>query len=345
MEELLLPRSYLRRLACGNNYTMLVLEDGRLIATGENNYGQLGIPSENNFRLFTEVPISEPALAVSCDTSHTALLYEGGTVGVCGLNAFGQLGQEINGQQFISYFIPLDTERPVASIVAGYTATLVLFEDGSLSVCGADRLGRFGFGYDNESYRVLTEVSVPEPVAQAAIGSSHSLLLFDSGRVAGAGTSRALGWSLGLAQLGTYTYYPSKLAAEEVACGLKSSAILFVDGTVEAGGTSGDPKDGRLAQVGTDVASVVCGYAGVILLLSDGSVVLVGYRRNDQHGHLLPPKLSKVQLPRAAVEVAAGTEHAMVLLDSSQLWGSGSNLQGQLGLGRGSGASNFVSVL
>ena len=226
MEELLLPRSYLRRLACGDNYTMLVLEDGELMATGENQYGQLGLEGQKRHG-FTPVPFYRPALTVSCDTSHTALLCQDGKVHVSGLNALGQLGQKTEHQESVFSFTRLVTRRAVASVLASYASTFVLYEDGSLAACGTDNFGKFGRRGKQEYLRKLVKLKVREPVAQVASGMGHTLLLYDSGRVAGAGIARNLGLAATSRELTSFTRIPLATRAVEVACGDENVAILL----------------------------------------------------------------------------------------------------------------------
>jgi alpha-tubulin suppressor-like RCC1 family protein len=84
-------------VACGFQYTMVILEDGTLWGVGANDYRQLGIDgtdgrSTGNVTVFTQIPFSKKVIEVVCGEDKTRVLLEDGTVWGAGWNNTGELG-------------------------------------------------------------------------------------------------------------------------------------------------------------------------------------------------------------------------------------------------------------
>ena len=92
-----------KQIACGYEYTMLLLEDGTLLGAGNNGFRQLGIDS-TSYSVDTFQPITRSGVAnttkidkvkyIACGFGHTMLLLEDGTLLGAGSNGYRQLGVE-----------------------------------------------------------------------------------------------------------------------------------------------------------------------------------------------------------------------------------------------------------
>ena len=84
-----------KQVIAGNFHTMILAEDGMVLACGDNEYGQLGLGDTTHRNTFTAVPAlpdGKVAKQVIAGTYHTMILAEDGMVFACGWNVCGQLG-------------------------------------------------------------------------------------------------------------------------------------------------------------------------------------------------------------------------------------------------------------
>lgn len=63
----------IKQLACGQNHTLVLLAKGRVLATGSNKHGQLGVPGGDCFS-FTELTGIDRIEAIGAGFSHSLLL-------------------------------------------------------------------------------------------------------------------------------------------------------------------------------------------------------------------------------------------------------------------------------
>jgi alpha-tubulin suppressor-like RCC1 family protein len=84
-------------ISCGEYHTVILLEDGRIMGTGDNMFGQLGAtptiphPSEYFVGGFTLIPLPKKAIHVLCYTKHTVVHMEDNTLMGSGHNGYNQL--------------------------------------------------------------------------------------------------------------------------------------------------------------------------------------------------------------------------------------------------------------
>lgn len=168
------------RIFCGWDWTMLVLDDGRVLAAGSNAYGQLGIggsPSPSGagsssvkaVRRFTPVDFGDDSVAVvdvSCGMRHSLFLDSEGRVYASGCGKKGQLGlgegiKSSGGGRPLRVPLP----GPAVSVHCGQNFSLVQTKEPRT---GRSRL--FGFG-DNKHFQILQKRTAsdsgPEPAPRS----------------------------------------------------------------------------------------------------------------------------------------------------------------------------------
>jgi alpha-tubulin suppressor-like RCC1 family protein len=129
-----------------NNHSMLLKKDGRIMAAGLNNVGQLGTGSGNPQIFFTPVISSADNKALtgvayaSLGNNHSMILKNDGTLWGMGRNYDYQLGITPPSNQFTAVKV-LDH---VAHVASGYDHTLAVTEDGTLWAAGSNAYGQFG---------------------------------------------------------------------------------------------------------------------------------------------------------------------------------------------------------
>jgi alpha-tubulin suppressor-like RCC1 family protein len=131
-------------IACGLNYTVILMNDGTVRGCGRTTEGQLGQNDLTNRR--TVVPflgISSQAIAVACGSRHTAILMNDRTVRICGLNNYGQLGQNdvITRSTVVSV---LGISTAAVAIACGVYSTSILMSDGTVRTVGSNQYGQLG---------------------------------------------------------------------------------------------------------------------------------------------------------------------------------------------------------
>ena len=225
---------------------------------------------------------------------------------VNGHNYWGQLGLErddVGNTTTIETLtrVPLPAGVSVVDVAAGDYHSVLLTSQGEVYTFGCGRSGQLGHG-TRDSLSTPTKVARLDGVhiVKIAAGAQSTLAVSASGRVYMMGT------------LGRYTY------------GGELPRVCVAEPTLVQG----------LATV--EVVDVACGGWHVVALDAGGKVYTWGWNKACQLGHgdaksRTQPRLVKVLRNHRVVQVAAGRQHSMVLLEEGFVVGWGSNRYGVLG--------------
>lgn len=148
-----------RRVACGLNFTMVLMSDYSLWATGENTYGQCGIPNtEDNIVIKGFKKVRENVKDFSVGYSHSLIYTFDGNVLSAGNNQFGQCATEEkfaktsrndgnhSNRGFTKCKISnVNIQSTTMYIHAGGNSSFFAFEDKSYAV-GFNKNGNLGIG-------------------------------------------------------------------------------------------------------------------------------------------------------------------------------------------------------
>ena len=141
------------RIAAGGYYTLCVSADGRVFASGKNEFGQLGDGHKENRvvpTLVTGLLKSKTVVQVTAGYGHTACLTADGLVYVCGCGDEGRLGvgdiQDTEGR-VVPTLVRGELEgRKVLQVAAGGLHTMFVTVDGLVFACGYNGNGELGVG-------------------------------------------------------------------------------------------------------------------------------------------------------------------------------------------------------
>lgn len=294
----------------GDSHRLALCSDGSVVAWGDNSFGQIGTGADD----FYGQPIDITSKGALKGKTVIAISAGGRrSLALCSDGALVSWGETPgNGSQKSN--IPIDISeqgalkgKTVTAIAAGSQHTLAVCSDGSAVAWGDNSYGQLGDGS-------VTPRSVPVSVSrQSALGGKavtavsagalHSLALCSDGTL--------LSWGgNGLGQLGSGNFNQRSLPGEVVRNGVlqgktirvieagsANSFALCSDGTVAAWGERGTLGDGsidaRNAPVditssgglkGKRVTQLAAGFAHVLALCSDGTVLAWGYNATGSLG-------------------------------------------------------------
>ncbi|CAL7951444.1 unnamed protein product [Xylocopa violacea] len=253
----------------------------------------------------------DPVVSIACGDEHSAVICQSGRLFVFGSNDWGQLG--LGHKNHIGKPSCVKALKPekVTHVACGRAHTLICTDAQKIFACGSDQEGQLGRGTsaigDSSSTPVLVYDSgtTGSEIVQIAAGSHHSLALTNSGGVFAWGSN--LEGQLGLPDVSGLMNKPTVVHIPEpvkkIAAGYYHSTFLTESGLVFVCGEAESGKLGIDVNFSTQTA----------------------------------PK--QMQLPCPAVDVACGGHHTVILAENGNLYCTGNNSSGQLGLG-----TNFTEL-
>uniref|UniRef100_A0A3P9J348 X-linked retinitis pigmentosa GTPase regulator n=1 Tax=Oryzias latipes TaxID=8090 RepID=A0A3P9J348_ORYLA len=303
-----------RKIACGDEHTALITENGRLFMFGSNNWGQLGLGSKLTVNKPTCVKAlkSERIKLVVCGRNHTLICT--GLVYACGGNSEGQLGlgdwEEKTSFQRVEFF---DSQGAIQMLAAGSNTSAALTVSGKLFMWGDNSEGQIGLGKESQASSPQ-EVGVGRPISWVSCGYYHSAFVTVDGAL--------------------YTF------------GERDSGKLGL-GTEQL---SGHRVPQRVKSIKEAVKQVACG-GGHTVALTDDAVFTFGLGQFGQLGHgtfifesRLPRLVEHFKKGRVC-QVACGENHTAVITDDGLLYTFGDGRHGKLALGEENFTNQFKPTL
>ncbi|XP_035533289.1 retinitis pigmentosa GTPase regulator b [Morone saxatilis] len=304
------------KIACGDEHTALITENGKLFMFGSNNWGQLGLGSKVTVNKPTCVKAlkSEKVQLVACGRNHTLICTAQGKVFASGGNSEGQLGlgdcEERTAFQRIAIF---DSHGPIKMLAAGSNTSAALTESGKLFMWGDNTEGQIGLGKESHASSPQ-EVNVGRPISWVSCGYYHSALVTVDG--------------------GLYTF--GERDSGKLGLGTDQLARHRVPQLVKS--------------IKEPVIQVACG-GGHTVALTDDDVFTFGLGQFGQLGHgtfifesRLPRPVEHFRKGRVC-QVTCGENHTAVVTDCGLLYTFGDGRHGKLGLGEENFTNQFKPTL
>ncbi|XP_008550734.2 X-linked retinitis pigmentosa GTPase regulator [Microplitis demolitor] len=252
------------------------------------------------------------------------------------------------------FFIRKD---PVVSIACGDEHSAIVCQSGRLFVFGSNDWGQLGLGHKNHvSKPSCVKILKPEKVTHVACGRAHTLICTGHEKLLACGSDQES--QLGRGQISTsdsstlpvVIYDSNKVGSKilQIAAGSHHSLALTIDGDVLAWGSN---LEGQLGLPGTSglinkptkvnlpepVKQISAGYYHSAFLTKSGVIYICGEAESGKLGIALDfrtqiaPK--QMQLPVSVISVACGGHHTLLLGENGDIYCTGSNASGQLGMG------------
>jgi alpha-tubulin suppressor-like RCC1 family protein len=241
-------------VAAGPNFSLAV-QNGSVLAWGDNTYGQLGDGTTTRRTAPVTVSGLSNVVAVAAGQYHSLAVTSTGAVYAWGYNVYGQVGDGTTTQRNAP--VPVQTTGTISghdltgvkAIAAGYWHSFVLKTDGSIWGWGYNGYGQLGDGTPTTRLNPVQATGLAGYLAIASeSGAQHSLALGPDGTV----------WAWG------YDYY----------------------GQVGNGGADGNAHPTPTQVSGLEgVVGVGAGAAHSLAVTSDGSVWSWGYGYYGQLGN------------------------------------------------------------
>lgn len=331
------------RLAAGGTHSLALCADGTLVAWGNNNAGQLGLPiSTGNSPVpvlveFAGALAGKSVVSIGAGDNSSYAVCSDGTVVSWGSNGFGQLGN--NSNRGGPTPVAVDQRgvlagKSVVAVAGGYGHVVALCSDGTLATWGRNDNGELGTGTGGSSQvPVLVNVSgvlAGKTVTAISSGVYHCLVLCSDGTLASWGYNGAsqLGHnSFANGNVPVLVHTSGVLAGRKpvaISAGAIHNVIVCEDGFVAAWGTSvgGSLGDGVTTSSNAPIAvSTAALRAGErIAAVSSGSGFNIGLV-------VAPP------MPLATTLAASGiTDDAATLMGEVGANGSGTQVHFEFGL-------------
>jgi alpha-tubulin suppressor-like RCC1 family protein len=279
-----LPRLYRRALsvACGDEFTVVLMDDGLAYSCGENTRGQLGRePGEGQYDWhLIPIPGANNIKAVACGSQHTLLLDKAGSIYTCGLGHMGSLGDGMEDRHTRSFIRRVPCARPIVAICSSHHHNLLLDANGEVHVFGNNIHFQLGVGGGIQRVLIPTKImdqTFPEPITAISSGEQCSLFLVGrSGNLYGCGTDIYGMLGLGLGRYLRPVQIPNLPGpVAQISCGTFHSMILLRNGGLYA---AGQGFDGQLST--GDVILYRRTFEPMIMMDADDAVSTIIAQRN-----------------------------------------------------------------
>ncbi|MEW2626397.1 hypothetical protein, partial [Streptomyces sp. NPDC048106] len=173
-------------ISAGYHHNLALTSDGRILAWGSNDRGQLGDGTTTNSSTPVEVhlPTGAQVTAMAAGGYHNLVLTPDGRVLAWGYNRDGEVGDGTTTDRTTPVYTDLPAGTTVTAMAGGGQHSLALTSDGRVLAWGYNSSGGLGDGTTtNSSTPVEVHLPAGTTVTALAGGGYHSLALTSEGRV------------------------------------------------------------------------------------------------------------------------------------------------------------------
>ena len=298
-------------------FTKLMTTSRTIKNSGYNLEGQLD-NNDKNLELFIKEPVVRNVLMMDRSTYHTIYITTDRNIYATGYNGQGQLGTGSTDNAYKLTKVILPSYRDITKVVCGGYHTLFLTKTGDVYVTGYNGFGQLGLGHKDNIY-TPTKITSLSNVKNVFAGGYHTFFITDSGEVYACGKNDYGQLGLPISEsITTPTLIKSLNDVESISCGGDYTFFL--------------KKSGITPRV------YVSGYNGY------GQLGLTTYDNANEITSLdnfLPEEI----MPKNIEKIECGSHHTLMLCSNLNVYGCGSNMYGQLGLGKNTEDKNVFTKL
>ncbi|XP_070030460.1 ultraviolet-B receptor UVR8 isoform X2 [Nicotiana sylvestris] len=257
----------LREIACGGAHTLFLTENGRVYASGLNDYGQLGVSADDRGYIIEPLEVAglpKEIVKVSAGYHHSSAITVDGELYMWGKNTNGQLGLGKKAATILSTPSKVEflTGVTVKIISLGFEHSIAVTDKGETLSWGGGGSGRLGHGHQSGILGLFKSDSEYTPrlvkelegfkIKNAAAGMLHSVCISENGSVYvfGERAKKKLGY--GEASNNSVPSMIDEIPySEKAACGGYHTCVITGGGELYVWGTN---ENGCLGIGSTDVA-------------------------------------------------------------------------------------------
>lgn len=341
----------IKEITTSRNTMFIVKNDGTAYATGNNNYGQLGLGDTINRNKFTQINLDNiKKISTSIDGNTTFAIRNDGTLYSTGLNTKGQLGlgDIVNRNTFTKVNI-----QNVRDIVLGTTHSHAIKDDNTLYSCGENNHGQLGLGSESNHPDVLTfTVNNITNVRDVYCSDTTTFIVKDTNIAycCGYNNNSQLGMGNTTDQ---YSFIKCMENVKEVIPNEINTYIITIYNTAYSTGLNTDyclglnsnSNQSSFSEIPiSNVVKVAPNRNNAVLLLtSEGDVYTAGKCSNGSGtGSETPEKIKKIA--SKAKDIGMNYRCGHYVSDNGDLYGTGSNSHGQLGVGDVAKRDTFIKT-
>ena len=334
------------KMACGQNHTITLSDDGTAYSFGRNEEGALGLGHNNDVSIPTPIPNLPKINMVSCGWDFTVCVDYEGFIWSFGGNTSGQLGTG----NTTNFNVPqkLLNIPPVLSVSCGLHHTLIITDDDSLWSCGSNDKGQLchckgGSKPQKTSFSNISKISA---------GHSHSLFQNNKGEIFACGNNKD-----GQCGLGHFNVARTPSLIPDVSsniiqfiCGSHHNLFLDSEGNVFSFGNNEYGQLGLGHNTNQNVFNKIsnippikiisCVRSSSYLIDFEGNLWSFGNNDFCQLGHGIRTHLN-MNIPKMIntlkniQQISCGScgHHLLAKTSQNQIFATGYNSYGQLGAG------------
>jgi alpha-tubulin suppressor-like RCC1 family protein len=312
--------SFSQSIAAGDYFSLFLCSDSTVKACGRNNNGQLGDSTTTDRNLPQQVIGLSQIIAIDAANDQSVALKADGTVWHWG------------GSQGLGSLIPVQLIgfSNIKQVAVGTGHVIALKTDGTVWGYGQNHSGELGDSTITTHHTAFQIQSLSSIISISA-GSNFSIALKDDGTVWALGEGEQLGYG-SFADQDTAIQIPGVNNIIQITSGKYHSLGLKTDGTLWGWGSNSAnqlfPTGGSLfAQQIPNVSDVVAIGAGNFFSLAVSSIGKISSWGSNQGNQL------SISYTTGILSVCGGDEHALAINNSGVVWGCGTNVSGQVGIG------------